>query len=319
MRLYPQDLGSRWHVRFVMRRNASQSGAIAPVDAPPPQMGIMGRFFAWRSGMTHEQAAHALPASGSAIGFAWGVWAFSILLGILPAALARKQVMTPEAAWALAATLAAGAGWIGAATGRYVFRWLHKPLQPGEVAASLESATDPLDRAFMELIHDAVRLPASAQTEEQVRAAISSLANALERLPTVQAEEVDTSALREEAFQVLEQSRLEGDPVLAESLSRRSRALLQRAEATESAQTYARRTAGLRAELLAQTQALRAALHAFDPTSPQSSGLIPLAEAAFALNRQAVSLATARTELAEALTPKQIASASETVQVGRAG
>jgi hypothetical protein len=321
LRLFPQDLGNRWHLRFVLRRNAANVSGVetAPVDPPHPHMGLLGRFYARGSGLTPEQAARALPASGSALGSNWGVWGVSLFTGLIPMALAKTHVFTDQSAMVLIQVMAAFFVWLGAATGRRVFQSYHKPLKPGEVAAVLAKATDPLDLAFLELVHDAVRLPGSAQSEEQLRAAITSLAEALERLPMVQAEEVDTASLRQEASEVLVESRHESDPVLAESLARRWRALLQRAESEESAQTYARRTAGLRAELLAQTEALRSALRAFDPCSPGTSSLVPLAEAALALNQQAFGLASARAELAESLTPKSHALVPETVQVGRTG
>lgn len=320
MRLYPQDLGGRWHLHFVMRRNSGQAanGALPPTDAPPPRKGIMGRIFAWSSGLSDDQASRALPAANSAMVSTFGVWGLSAMLYLLPIALAKKHVLTPEAAWALAVAIFAAAGSLGLAVGRHVFQSFHKnPLQPGEVAGVLATVSDPLDRAFMELVHDAVRLPGTTQVEEQVRAAIVSLAEALERLPEVHADPVDTSELRQEANAALEQSRLEADPVLAESHSRRARALLQRAQAEESVQSYARRTAGLRAEMLAQTEALRSALRAFDPKSPHTSGLVPLAEAAIALNEQALSLATARAELSGYLAPKQVEPVTENyVRVG---
>lgn len=321
MRLFPQDLGSRWHLRFVMRRNAANvSGAgTEPVDPPAPHMGLLGRFYARGSGLTREQAARALPASGSALGSNWAVWGFSIFSGFIPMVLAKTHVLTPEGVSIMLPAMTAFFGWLGASAGRHMFQSYHKPLQPGEVATVLANVTDPLDRAFLELVHEAVRLPGSEQSEEQLRAAITSLAEALERLPAVYSEEVDTSALRLEANEVLIQSRHESDPVLAESLSRRWRALLQRAESEESAQTYARRTAGLRAELLAQTEALRSALRAVDPCSPGTSSLVPLAEAALALNQQAYGLASAHAELAESLSPKSQPKAVETIPVGRAG
>jgi hypothetical protein len=317
MRLFPQDLGGRWHLHFVLQRNAKLGSGAVPVDPPAPHMGLLGRFYALGSGLTRDQAARALPASGSALGSSWAVWGFSLFSGVIPMVLAKTHVLTQGGAMVMVQVLALFLLWLGASAGRQVFRSYHKALQPGEVAAVLANVTEPLDRAFLELVHDAVRLPGSAQSEEQLGAAISSLAEALERLPAIHGEEVDTVALRQEANEALDQSRHESDAVLAESLARRWRALLQRAESEESAQTYARRTDGLRAELLAQTEALRSALRAVDPCSPETSALVPLAEAALALNQQAYGLASARSELSGYQESKSRESAiDQTVHVG---
>lgn len=293
---------------------AVASATISPSDpAPPPHLGFWGRLWARGSGLNDTQAAAALPAlSSSTLGLFWGLGGSGgglAVIGALIGALSGKAEV---------AAMLGGAGALLAVPGLLspgpFFRSLHKkPLTPGEVETLL-AATPPdhaLERAYLNLALAAIRQPSSrtragaAGAEDDVRDALRALGEAIDNLPPGAqsgAPDVDTTALQRDAQQTLVRAETEPDPVIGASLRRRAEALERAAEAANRSALLLRRGAALRDELLAQTEALRLGLTAFDAGGSVASldagaNLRRLAESVRDVAHEARSVALAREEL----------------------
>lgn len=312
MNLFPQDLRPRHHRRIVARRDYASVHSAGNTQVPAsaldttPRLGRLGRFWARGSGMSDEQAANGAPATANLTGM-MGV--LSAILGpigsVVLVAAAHKAGVRGLEAWMLWGALSAGIVTLGfGPLSRSAFQQLHRALTVAEVEELLAEAGDDLERAFLRLTRDAVRIAMPDPPATELRHSIIALAEALERLPEVLASPVDTTALRIEAEALEAKGLVEADRVIGDSLIRRADALRRRAEAAERAVQAGKRTDALRAEIQAQIEALHEGLAAFsgDTASISLSDLTHLSEAVRRVAAEAVSSLNARAEV-EALAP----------------
>jgi hypothetical protein len=232
---------------------------------------------------------------------------------------AKKGGVPPELALATWTLVTAGMVGLGLGPGaRWAFRNLHEePLTETEVDILREKTDDSLTRAFLDLVRDAVRQEVSDPPASQVRAGIAALAEAIDRLPEVVREPVDTAALRAEADTLSAQSLDERDRLTADSLERRADALRRRATSAELSALTAKRTHALRAEIQAQIEALREGIVALTPGSQahEVADLSTLAETVRRVASEATASADARAELAGYPTAVASEETPATVQV----
>lgn len=224
-------------------------------------------------------------------------WILMLVLGIkgkipLANAIASITIITT-----LLGTLTFGA------FGPGVFRKLHESIQEGEIEPLIQTATDELDREYLSLVRDAIRLEIPAAAEESVRNSIEALGEAIDRLPVVISKPLDSEALATEAETLRQQALEESDRVIAESLERRAKAVESRIESHERSAVLARRSEALNAEMLAQIEALRGALFAYQSGGMESAELNRLSESARQVAFESTAVADAQRELD---TPLQI-------------
>lgn len=297
MRIMPKDLGLRWHVRFVQARD---SGSRAGTEPPEPRLGLLGRVLTQGTGLDEQSAAAVVPAASTAIGTSIAMIAapsiplMVISTAVLFGALHLSPLLIP--AYLAAGALGAGSGMAAVARAK-IRRLLRTPIAAEEVDRLLERSQDAMDRRFLELVRDAVRQPGTDAAAENVRTALGALAEAIERLPPIESEMLDTVALREEAAQLQHQARFETDQVTAESLERRARAMLYRAQTHEQSALMVQRSEALRSEIEAQIDAMREGLVALQTHSVEAVGFGALAVSAQEVATEAIRMAAAREEL----------------------
>ena len=271
MKLYPQDLRDNDHARIVRKRaftaSGSSSGTGVAYDPnaplPEPQLGKLGRLWAKGTGMNERQAAVGNAAAGDSTGAAaWLTATLGPLLpGIIVLIMAKKGGLDPAMAWASFGAATAGLSALGFGPfARAAFRSLHKPLQATEIEGLMKDSMDELEKAYLRLVRDALLTEASAKAEADIRSAVEALGQAIERLPAVMVEPLDTVAIRAEAQQLHQQALIEPDRVTADSHNRRADALERRAQAHEHSALLSKRAAALRAEIQAQIETLREGL-----------------------------------------------------------
>ena len=314
MDIYPQDLGSRWHLALARKRAAAlpphrgrgplrgggdEDGAA--VSAPERgRVGRLGRWWSGGAGLDRSTAATGIAALGDRPRRAATLLALHSL-GMAGAAVATLFVgpdAFPATAMLSLTALASGAG--SALLPRWWFRRVHnRPLGAGEVDDLFAMTQDELERTYLTLVREVARQSVPAEAGEALRASLRALGEAIHRLPpgTTTAAAADTAALRREAAQVRNEARSDADPVTAASLERQAEALERRAEALARSNTLVRRGAVLRREMVAQIEALRAGLIGFDAGATDTSGLAFLAESARDVAAEAASVAAAREEL----------------------
>ncbi len=224
------------------------------------------------------------------------------LTGLVTAILAKKGIVSSPEAWGTLA-LAAGAAtypsfvmWPRAAL-KYLYK---KPISAGEVEKLLLDVDTDLERSYLELIRHTVLQPVPEEAQEDVRAAVVSLGEAVDNLPLIDPAQTDTQALREEAAALKAQAITEPDVIIAESLGHQAEALLRRADAADRSAQYARRIAALRKEISAQIAAVQEDLSTFNSTSGAAFDRLSLSHIAEGARRVATisgSAAAARAEL----------------------
>ncbi len=293
MTILPGDLGPECAAGLIARR-LGQSGSAGPV--PEPRQQALARS----TGMDEPAATRVAKRTGAF--FSTQANLLSFALGVMfgaPALMAGGlgHAFIPAA---ILATLSAG----GIVLGRtFPHRTLRRICQSAvaevEIEAFLTEAHDPLEKTYLMLLRDALRhteLPKPA--EEELRAALRALGEAIEHLPAPEGIASDPDALRTEADVLRQQGLSEPDQTISESLLRQADARARSAESVARAQLALRRSATLRDELSAQAEALRIGLAAQKPEQKNaSSELAQLAESARRVAAEAVSLADARIEI----------------------
>ncbi len=312
MKLYPQDLRENDHARIVRQRSTAAStaanggGASYKPNAPLPEphLGVLGKLWAKGLGMTDRQAAVGNSVASEATqGTAWCTAILGPLLpGIIVLIMARKHGLDPNIAWA--SFVAATAGFSALGFGPFsglAFRSLHKPLHAVELEGLMRDSVDELEIAYLRLVRDALLTDASEKAETDIRAAVEALGQAIERLPAVTVEPIDTATLRLEATQLQQQALTEPDRVTADSLTRRADALERRAKAHDNSALLSKRAAALRAEILAQIETLREGLagHQLDESMGPTVAFAELSETARRVAQEAASASEAKQELAQ--------------------
>jgi len=291
MKLYPKNLGVKWHIAAVRQRAHGPASAWKRAD--PPRVGVLGR--AWVKGMDlpPEVAAHTLPmASGETAGWMYGLGGG---LGWMPISglITALALGSPEWAAVGVAASAFTAWGCAVALPRRVIRNLHEtPLRPEELQTLRDAAVpglppllsdmatkflrrwrgepsggtqDELEVAFLDLALQASRLEGlSDATENDVRATLQSVGEAVSSLPppfeSSGGELHDAASLLADADALHARAARETDSVIADSLRRQADTLADRAQATEQNALAIRRVRVLRQELYAQIGTLRATL-----------------------------------------------------------
>lgn len=315
MKLFPQDLRVVDHAHIVRKRaHSSSTGSSSGVGVaydpnaplPEPSLGKLGRLWAKGLGMSERQAAVGNAAAAEWTGAAG--WLTAVLGPLLPGMVllvaARKSGLDPGLAWASFGAVAASLSGLGFGPfAQAAFRTLHKPLQAAEIEGRMKEATDELDVAYLKLVRDAILTEAGEKAEQDIRAAIEALGQAIEKLPPVMIEPLDTTQLYSEARQLSAQALTEPDRVTADSITRRAQALERRAQAHEHSAVLAKRAAALRAEILAQIETLREGLagHQLEEGVGPVAAFAELSETARRVAQEASSAAQARQELTQGL------------------
>jgi hypothetical protein len=316
MDIRPTDLGSKHCAQLVMGRVAPYArnmGQSLPAHlSPVNRVGVLGRY--WLKGLDVDEETGALilaatrgftggMVGGFAGGFGGGFGgpAIGMLAGSMAGPNAGGTVML---ILAMVFTMC-GIGGVAAgltAPRAYLRRWTMTPLSEGEIEALLAETTEPLEKAYLGLVREAVRIQDAPQkAADEVRSAIKTVGEAiasLPPLPSMDGELPDADALQADAVNLRQKALAERDSVVSESLERRADALARQAEALGHSQLGLRRAVALREELSAQIEALRLGLSAYYTGGrSDESALTQLASSARAVAGEATSLARATAEL----------------------
>jgi hypothetical protein len=308
MEIYPQNLGERNHVEVVRRRVAEgYSDPNTLVNQPlTPKLGILGRYWARGTKINDAQAAVGSPAASSKIQLNGVLSSFlgSFLAGFVGLATGMTT-HNPALGWTIFTLGATGMAALGfGPIAQSIFRKAHRVLTVPEVEEMITRCQDDLRKSYLQLVRDAVLVPIPDPPAENVRQAIEALGDAIEGLPAVLAEPIDTNLLRQQAQELRDKATSESDPIIAESLVRQAESLEQRAESNERSLLVARRSSTLRNEILAKIAALREALAAQQTGIMDVTALGELSESARHVAREAQNTASAKDELARYLTPQ---------------
>lgn len=308
MEIFPQNLSSGYHIELVRRRSVKGFGE-PQVDAPlpKPELKAMGRYWAKGSGLTEEQAALAAPASAAGTKSAAAI---TMILGGIFVGLGSVIVGAALKDGALGFSTF-GAGMTGlwllghGPFAQLVFRKAHEALSPKEVEDLLSRCQDDLNRAYLQLVRDAVLVEASEPVAVKLREALFALGEAIDALPAVVIQPQDTGVLRAQATALQTQAQAESDPVIAASLLRQAESAEQRAESQEKSALLGRRSSVLRDEIFAKIAALRDALAAQQTGMVDATALTALSESARQVARESQSTAGAQQELDQFLTVRR--------------
>jgi hypothetical protein len=323
MEILPSDLGGRRGMAILAQRARSYNDAAAArrggrrallrtamqgagrKPGEKPRLGPLGRFWTRGTGMDDQEAAEAVARMGPAAGgMAAGMSAGAVML------LAMSGMMIgqghPEIAAIFGAQVAFMASMAAFMPRTLLRRWHGTPVSAEELDTLIgrlsPTGEDALERQYLTLVREAMNqddIPAEAQPE--IRGALRSLGQALDRLPPLPPAGADPAALREELAAVRARAAAETDPVIQASLERQADALERSAASADRSSLLLRRTAALRAELSAQTEALRLGLASFYGGGGDISGLAHLSETVRSVAAEAASVADARAEVDAAL------------------
>ena len=177
-----------------------------------------------------------------------------------------------------------------------------QPLTAGEIAALLPQTHDELERSYLTLVMDVSRQEVQTAAGANLRTALRSLGEAIDKLPATRViasddHDIITEVLQRTAAATLQKAQEEPDRIAAASLMRRVEALHRRADATKRANTLTRRFSVLRQEMAAETEALRAGLTAYYSGAHDIADLTQLAEDMQRLATEAASLTEAVEEV----------------------
>ena len=306
MNLYPQDLREDLHVDVLWHRSGliTQIPALIKRPETTPHLGILGRTWVRKLPVSQKQAAMAMPlAAGSAIVLAWGFQiVLSLIAFIVAGVLGGTGAVSALEAWGLVALTVTAITYLSFVVWpRAAIRKLYKkPLSVREMENSGSKTTTGLPSSYLSLVQTAILQPVPAEAQDDVRAAIRSLGEAIDALPLVESPNSDSEALRQEASALRAEAMTETDTIVAESLGHQSEALLRRAEAADRSGLYFRRIATLRREIGAQIAAVQEDLSTFnsaDGALIDRAALSHLSEGARRVAAISISAASARAEL----------------------
>ncbi|MBC8136989.1 MAG: hypothetical protein H8F28_13995 [Fibrella sp.] len=304
MRLLPQDLGTKWHILTVRNRSLGMASVWAKPTVPRlgrlgkrwiKDLPVSEEVAANTLPLTKEKTSNI--AMGLGAGFGWifpvvalalggdllaagdvggffgaevitlglgGAYAYGTFIGLprqhlkkLHATAMTEEELTPF----LTGNVPGLPQVLGEMAGKFL-RFFKGPLPDGDVS----NVEDELERSFLFLVRDVVRSQTvPKESEDELRAALRAIGEALCRLPPV-AEVGSTGGSllaadqRAEAQMLYARAEREGDPVIAGSLRRQANALEVAARASENMVAVSRRVRALRQELRAQIDVLRLTL-----------------------------------------------------------
>ncbi len=317
MNVFPQDLGGHWHIDLVQTRTARRFGRgefqgmlTGPKNEVNKKPVLTSKALSWVSRFWSGGASidETMRREGLA-GMAQRTARLRVLLGGAALFVVPAVGLAANGEMGGAVTMAVMGAWfggLGLMVPRTLFGRAHNtPLQAREIEALLPLAPGDLERSYLTLILDTITLSPEtipAEAQEQIRAALRALGQALDALPYLAggvsgASVGDADALRREAASVATEALNEPDPVTSASLSRQADALLRRADSLGRSATLVRRAQALRREMIAQTEALRAGLSGFHAGATDIAGLSDLAAAVQNVAGEAGQIAYARAEL----------------------
>lgn len=193
-------------------------------------------------------------------------------------------------------------------------KWSSKALTTSEVALLVNATKeDILEQEYLHLVQDALLfVPSNERTAKELKEAIRSLGEAIDRLPPARTVSVNVAELQADLERVLADAQNEQDAVIRESLNRRANAIRQSLQGAKRSERNNRRADALREELVAQVRALRISLSDRYERSEDSIQLDGLADSMSRINREADAIADAELELEEALAEPRTTTASST-------
>ncbi len=200
-------------------------------------------------------------------------------------------------------------------------RLYQTPVTGAEVAGLLPLTHDELERSYLTLVMDVSRQEVQTTAGANLRIALRSLGEAIDKLPATRVmvsddHDIITEVLQRTAAETLRKAQEEPDRIAAASLMRRVEAMHRRADATKRANTLTRRFSVLRQEMAAETEALRAGLTAYYSGTHDIADLTQLAEDMQRLATEAASLTDAVEEV-DTFTAGRLPAASPTPAVNR--
>jgi len=311
MNLYPQDLRTRLHAAVISLRAqdvfdlaARLTQTASVTNQPAPHLGRSGRLWARGAHLTEREAAIGLPAASKSIRAAqWDAPFFAAIPVPFSAIFVVASSTLPH--WEMLGSALALLGIVTSlsvtmAPRRAVRRLYEKPLSLLEIDALLPSARDDVDHTYLTLMRAAVQQTVPPGAEAGLRDALRALGRAADSLPPATVAPRDTDTLRRDATAARACASQEQDEVVAASWERQADALERQAAAWDRASLVTRRAHVLRAEVLAQMEALQAGLADFRTNAaPDTALLSALSDNAQRVADEASNVAQARAELEE--------------------
>ncbi len=305
MDLPPQYLRDRHHYQIVQRRATVATGMSTstgrktpPASLSPPDS--WQKFWAMGQEMDDRQIAIGATATDSTLKMVVSlplvIFALPMLFVLVISIFSGKPnplITFGVVATLITAILAFCYGIIIPA----MFRKAHAPLQEEEIKTLLQDCVDTLEKEYLSLVRDAIILDIPESAEKSVRDSIEALGKAIDRLPAVDSRPLNADALQQEAKALRQQAMDESDRVVSESLERRATALESRRESHDRSAILARRSQSLHSEIMAQIEALRGALFAYQSGVMESGELNRLSESARQVAFESTSIADAQQEL----------------------
>lgn len=304
MRILPQDLGTKWHIMTVRNRSLGMAsvwtkptvphlGALGkrwirdlPVTEEVAANTLplakdktskitvgLGAGLGWLFPLAAVVIGGDFLSAGNVGGFLGaeavtlglgGAYAYGTLVG-LPRRHLKKLHVTPLSEEELTPFLTGNVPGLPQAIGEMAGKFLR--FFKGEVSGGDNNAVeDDLERSFLLLVRDVVRSnTVPKESEDELRAALRAIGEALYRLPPVAEVGLTGGSLkaadqRAEAQMLYARAERESDEVIAGSLRRQANALEVAARASENTAAVSRRVRALRQELRAQIDVLRLTL-----------------------------------------------------------
>jgi hypothetical protein len=313
MELTPRDLGTERYLATLRRRvtptgtQGTQAGN--GFDTSTPRQRRRGRRLRskvrryWVRDLnlddeTADEVAEIVSKGMPGVGMKVGVFIFSLYLwlGIFITSLANAPFMVPFMMFLIWATLMP----LILGSPRKAVRMAdEKPLTVQEVEAMLPHTRGRLDRMYLHLVLDALRLEIPSESvKADIRAALRHLGDVVASLPADPVGVRDASTLHKEAMEHRQQAAQETDSIVQASLMRQADALERRATVAAINDRSSRRAATLRREARTMMDSLRSVLVAYQQTAPTDvASMGHLSEAVQRMATDAQSVAVARREL----------------------
>lgn len=168
-----------------------------------------------------------------------------------------------------------------------------------EVEAMLPGARGRLERMYLNLVLDALRLELPSESAKaDIQSALRNLGDAISRLPADPVGIQDATSLRKEAMELRQQAASEHDGFIQASLHRQAEALERRASMVAQNSRAARRSAALRREARIQMDNLRGVMVSYSQLSASDLTAVgQISEAVQRVSAEAQALSLAQGEL----------------------
>ncbi len=303
MDIYPQDLGHRNYATVLNNRRSlvglRHKLTVKNLSFSPTPLTLMRKIWIHKLPLDEKVAEHATPAFDLChlANIQWKPtnirWTFLkmvvLVFFVLPFVFYASPLLIPILLL-----------YFGVLKPRAVIKEMHQKLDRNELIVLINTSGDPLATDFFKLVGATTQTSeaVSLQDAEKMRTALYTLGNSIAFLPLLDVATENADALKIGAQTLVQQAKIETDPVVAASFQRRAEAILQRAASAEYNNTVARRSQVLRDELREQIKALRASLTTTTLNSDHHSGrLADVAASIQQIAGQANSVAAAQAEI----------------------